>query len=347
MVSGQPMLWPQEGVGASPALAMLLASLAVISLLTMPTAVVGPTAHITLKDAVGNPCSLVIEGQVLRGPGDDARGRSDTRLLHLAARFAAEGFANALVEIKVAGRKVHVRADGDGDFAATVFHPSECTRHPGLHTVTARLLDRPDQSAEVARAFALVVDDRASVRLAVSDIDDTLLVSDVTRPPLVAMHTLLEAPVDRRPVVGAPQIMSALANRGVHVVYVSASPEILRRDLRRFLATHGFPPGPVLLRSSALTPLRGYKARQLEMLASVAPHGGFILFGDDGQQDPEIYDRFMNSHPQPARAWIHQVRKGRRLPGDGSRMKSFRTYLDVQDQIIKEMDGSRVSALHD
>jgi hypothetical protein len=52
--------------------------------------------------------------------------------------------------------------------------------------------------------------------------------------------------------------------------------------------------------SDADSPLdqKGFKLERLRLLAERLPDARFLLFGDSGQQDPEIYTTFQKEHPE-------------------------------------------------
>jgi len=68
---------------------------------------------------------------------------------------------------------------------------------------------------------------------------------------------------------------------------------------------HRFPPGPVLLlREWGVTwrhpwprRARSHKAKLLDRVSEAFPTHRFLLIGDSGQRDPELYRDFANHHP--------------------------------------------------
>jgi phosphatidate phosphatase APP1 len=103
--------------------------------------------------------------------------------------------------------------------------------------------------------------------------------------------------------------MAALLNRVVEgaphapVVYLSNGPWNLAGPLTHFLERHGFPPGAVLLTDWGISPRawfrsgRAHKQGSLERLAGELPGVRWVLVGDDGEHDPEIYREFASGHP--------------------------------------------------
>ena len=72
--------------------------------------------------------------------------------------------------------------------------------------------------------------------------------------------------------------------------------------MSRFLARNGFPDGPLLLTDWGPTNTgwvrsgREHKVSALRRLAEDLPNVRWLLVGDDGQHDPQIYDEFATTH---------------------------------------------------
>jgi phosphatidate phosphatase APP1 len=95
----------------------------------------------------------------------------------------------------------------------------------------------------------------------------------------------------------------------------------LTDNLRRFLQAHGFPRGVLQLKEvspkhhKALRSQEGYKRARLETIFKAYPGVKFTLFGDDGENDPEIYAALQKEYPaQVAEIWIRNVRADRLRP---------------------------------
>ncbi|RPI50948.1 MAG: DUF2183 domain-containing protein [Chloroflexi bacterium] len=83
---------------------------------------------------------------------------------------------------------------------------------------------------------------------------------------------------------------------GNPLFFVSNGPWNLYDVLLEFLHLQGIPPGPVLLRNWGVYPheflpteSRAYKLAQIRPILETYPDLPFILVGDSGEEDPEIY----------------------------------------------------------
>jgi hypothetical protein len=137
----------------------------------------------------------------------------------------------------------------------------------------------------------------------ISDIDDTIKISQVTDKTALLANTFL------KPFQAAPEMALAydrLAAAGAVIHYVSSSPWQLYPALKDFMAEAGFPQGSVHLRKfrvkdeslfNLLKSSRETKPPVIEALLAAYPKRGFILIGDSGEVDPEIYGAVARDHP--------------------------------------------------
>ena len=171
---------------------------------------------------------------------------------------------------------------------------------PGWHTITIRTDDTEDVTAPV-----FVIDPAAEFGL-ISDVDDTVMVTALPRPLLAAWNTFVLDEHARRPVPGMAVLYERLirANPGAPVVYLSTGAWNVAPTLSRFLDRNLYPAGPLLLTDWGPThdrwfrSGRDHKASSLERIAQELPGMRWLLIGDDGQHDEEIYGEFAESHPE-------------------------------------------------
>jgi hypothetical protein len=148
----------------------------------------------------------------------------------------------------------------------------------------------------------------------ISDIDDTIKVTEVTDRKKLLQNTFL---LPFRAVDGMADVYRRWSNGGAKFHFVSASPWQLYEPLAAFASQAGFPAATFHLRqvrfkdSSVLSlladPLEA-KLQVIEPLMATFPHRRFILVGDSGERDPEVYGRIAEKHPdQVLRIYIRDV----------------------------------------
>jgi len=201
----------------------------------------------------------------------------------------------APVVVDVNGGRHETRADRGGFIDCVVKGDFE----PGWVTVR---LSSPD--AEPVDAPVRVVD--PGVRFAIlSDIDDTVMVTALPRPLLAAWNTFVLDEHARMAVPGMNVLYERLATAypGSPVFYLSTGAWNVAPALTRFLARHLYPAGPLLLTDWGPTADRwfrsgrAHKRATLVRLAHEFPRIRWLLIGDDGQHDEEIYGEFAAAHP--------------------------------------------------
>lgn len=169
----------------------------------------------------------------------------------------------------------------------------------GLHELTYRVPGRSLVSGDV-----YTIASSANIGV-ISDVDDTILVTQATSKIKATYNMFLSNPAKRVSVPG----MSALY-RQIHDLdpqipffYLSASPWNVERTIRLFIRDHGYPPGPLLLRDLDPRPKTfipstvQHKYEFIHQLMSDFPKMRFILFGDDGQCDPATYAEVVRRYP--------------------------------------------------
>lgn len=147
--------------------------------------------------------------------------------------------------------------------------------------------------------------DPAATHGIVSDIDDTVLVTMVPRLHVAAWNFLVRTEGHRRPVAGMPELYRRLtdAHPDAPVFYLSTGAWNTAGALGRFLARVGLPRGSLLLTDLGPTGTAlfrsgpAHKTATLRRLAEELPHLRWILVGDDGQHDPQVYEAFAEEHP--------------------------------------------------
>jgi phosphatidate phosphatase APP1 len=134
------------------------------------------------------------------------------------------------------------------------------------------------------------------------DIDDTLKDSNVLNRKALLRNTFLN---EYKAVAGIESVLDHLREKADVFHYVSASPIQLYPALREFFTRENFPRGSFHLRETTdlrdfipdTRELRAHKRQAIERLFSAYPQRKFILVGDTGESDPEIYAEFKRKYP--------------------------------------------------
>lgn len=154
----------------------------------------------------------------------------------------------------------------------------------------------------------------------ISDIDDTVIVSEVNDKKKLLENTFLQNATQRKTFPGTAAFYKRLLSKNAEpnaapMFYLSASPRQLTNNITSFLNQNDFPPGPLitkLINSDERDPLldqQKYKLAKIEIILAALPWVNFTLVGDDGEFDPEIYRAIQEKFPQRVNAiYIRKVK---------------------------------------
>ncbi len=201
------------------------------------------------------------------------------------------------IEITVGGSTITAFSDDGGIVDAHI--DLDTPVEPG--TVEAHL-DLPGRDPVPA---VIHVASSAPVRGVICDIDDTAWVTGIAHPLRAAWRTLSGTSDSRKSVPGMAQLLQAAVAGYEYpgVAYVSNGPWNFVGPVIRFLAKHEFPPGAVLMTDWGVTPTRWFRDGQEHKRSSIAqlmedfPQVTWVLVGDDGEHDPDIYAAAVKAHP--------------------------------------------------
>jgi phosphatidate phosphatase APP1 len=143
----------------------------------------------------------------------------------------------------------------------------------------------------------------------ISDIDDTLLITNATSMQRMMRLTLLESAASRLAFDGVAEFYQALHMGRNPFFYVSSSPWNLYEFLTDFMRLNNIVPGPLMLRDFGIDETKfiaeshhQHKLEQIRSVIDLYPTLEFILCGDSGQDDPEIYATIAQEYPDQIRA---------------------------------------------
>jgi len=236
----------------------------------------------------------VLEDEGFRTATDrDSRWRN---LIHFWKRLESDEVPGARLRARLLGREVEGVTDREGYFKLEISPRGRLG--PGPWQDVGLALEDFDAQAT---ARVLVPSPRARFGL-ISDIDDTIVSSNVTRKVRMLLTVALTSARTRKPFPGVAAFYRAL-HAGVNpVFYVSKSPWNLYAPLLEYLEVQRFPPGPLLLRDFGWRPEKEHKRKAIEEILAAYPKLPFVLSGDSGEQDPEIYAALVRRFPKRIRA---------------------------------------------
>ncbi|CAN5301453.1 hypothetical protein BH11PSE11_BH11PSE11_11100 [soil metagenome] len=292
--------------------------------------------------AYGDTRQIVLEGRVIEDHQAAAQKSDDgwwSNLRGNARMMKNDDRKNVDVRLQVGDLVVNTRTDSEGYFRKPVEHATELA--PGWH----RILGFTDAAS--AEGELLIVPEENTVGI-ISDLDDTLLVSEVNSKMRLLSNTFLKNPLQRLAVDGAARLIRSIAARNPHaalapIIYLSASPRQLQDNILRFLRHNDFPAGVLLTKrvsnDSSSDPIMNqiaYKTKKIEDIFSRLPQVRFTLLGDDGEHDPEIYNQIRLRFPDRVeKVMIRRVNPDPARPAFADQLDLTKAILALTDETKK------------
>lgn len=252
----------------------------------------------------GTGRELYFMGRVYHQPGGRiSRGRAGD-LRALARTLRRRGMPGQVLHARFAGAEQRVETDADGYFHVHLQLPEPPPADRLWHRV-ALSLELPSGGRAEAEAQVFVPPRQAGF-VVISDIDDTVMDTGVANKAKMLWRLFASGAESRTAFPGVGALYRALHGSEQNpILYVSRGPWSIYPMLEAFFQLHRIPVGPVLfLREWGLTlhdprPRRSpdHKLKLVRRMLALYEDLPFVLIGDSGQHDPEIYARIVREHP--------------------------------------------------
>ncbi|MEQ8629442.1 phosphatase domain-containing protein [Ekhidna sp.] len=288
----------------------------------------------------GNKSQIVVSGHVLENRPDflaDVGDKKRKNFRNMIARYMSTSIPETEVGIHFQDQNHFATTDELGFFQANIdlIHPLKA----GWHQITYTIADC-NVSGEV-----LITDQKTDFGV-ISDIDDTVLISHATQLLRKLRLILTKNAKTRLPFPGVKDFYCALAgDESVNpIFYVSSSEWNLYDFLVDFFETRELPKGPFLLQrfKSGLKELiksgggtHMHKQEKIEALMKFYPDLSFVLIGDSGQRDPEIYASIVNKYPGRIKAIYIRSIKNKQIDNE---VKGIVEEAGVPIRMVKHTD---------
>ncbi|MBW3469000.1 App1 family protein [Arthrospiribacter ruber] len=261
----------------------------------------------------GNSQEIYLLGRVLRDRGIGISNLEDSRWRNfkkMYKRFMSWEIPNVKVKASFQGLEQEVITDEEGYFEINMKSNTPFEINQPWQEVELTLLDRIVKNQGEVKVVGKVFIPSGNVEYGViSDIDDTIVPTGATRLWEMLKTTFLGNAHTRLPFSGVAEFYKAM-EKGTDGIesnpffYVSSSPWNIYDFLTEFLDVHGIPKGPLMLRDIGLSREQfiagshsAHKLLQVEKIFEVEKQLQFILVGDSGQEDPEIYLQAIKDFP--------------------------------------------------
>jgi phosphatidate phosphatase APP1 len=278
----------------------------------------------------GTAREVFMMGRVFRQPTFGAglpEGTLRRQLADVARRFARFGLHDATIAARLGSAETTVRTDRDGYFHVLLHLPEHPEPGRLWHDIELVATWKDRQVNEIGHVYIPPPEARFVV---ISDIDDTVMLTGVANKARMMWRLFVQGAEARVAFPGVAALYRALhaglgGDEHNPMLFVSRGPWSIYEVLERFFRLHRIPVGPVLfLREWGLTlqrpmPRRAEDHKRDLILGMLRRYDAmpFILIGDSGQHDPEIYARIVEEHPGRVLAvYIRNVSPGDAREGE-------------------------------
>lgn len=273
--------------------------------------------------------SSVLKNQYDLAPNDKTQANF-TRRVNL---MIADNERDKQIVIALGGREyVLPRSKANGHFETTLEIPEDVVdKFAAGNILKYSAVTRASEKRVFSGEILLVGTAGLSI---VSDIDDTVKISQVRDRKRLIEKTFL---LDFSAVPGMAELYTGWSRRDVSLHFVSSSPWQLYTPLDEFLAENEFPTSTfslkaVRFRDETLFNLfkegTETKPAAIERILNTFSGRKFVLVGDSGEKDPEVYASLLRKYPdQIVKVYIRNVTQ----PADNKQR-----FSSVFDEIDKD-----------
>lgn len=275
----------------------------------------------------GNATRALVMGRALRDPGLTEAAATDSwarNLVNSYKRIETDELPGARIRATFGALSQELVADEEGFFRVTLSLSVPPAADAGFwHNVRLDLLDPVVEGGQPAASAQTLFPPHDAEFGIISDLDDTVIQTGATNVVRMVRATLLGNARTRIPFAGVAAFYAALQRGSTGtgfnpVFYVSSSPWNLYDVIEQFLTLQNIPSGPTLLRDWGMSLDRipfghaEHKISSIRTIMEMYPDMRFILIGDSGQEDPEIYREVAREYPARVLcAYIRDVTPGR------------------------------------
>jgi phosphatidate phosphatase APP1 len=232
------------------------------------------------------------------GIGHDLTDEEKRMFKERSAGFRVDNERGKQIVVQIGEQQfVSARSEPSGQFAVEV----ELDHDGGEDTVEFAVMLEAEDQRQFGGSLQLLAAEGVSV---ISDIDDTIKDSNVLDSSELMANTFLRP---FKVIEGMAQLYAGWGEQGVTIHYVTATPIQLYEPLWEFVTDSGFPGveirlRPLRLRDSSFFDFFGesqdYKKTEIREILGKFPQRQFVLVGDSGEHDPEVYATIAREYPE-------------------------------------------------
>jgi len=154
----------------------------------------------------------------------------------------------------------------------------------------------------------------------ISDFDDTIIISNVTNKLSLLNQLLLKNYKQREVIKGMKRRFEEILRNSPDkpLFIITGSVKQFNKVIRLFLDYHKFPKRTIITKkihgknSNSIFEQKDYKSENIEKLLRLYPNIEWVLFGDSGEEDRQIYLNIAKKYPSHIKEiYIREIKKER------------------------------------
>lgn len=276
-----------------------------LRLLARPVRTAGGRRGVALQPyrGYGSPERIFVIGRAFwqRTEGTDGESELGAIIRRVRRRPVREGRLRA----RFYGGEQEVETDADGYFRIEMAPGGTVPDDRLWHRLEIEMLS-PERIATTADVF---IPPRRARFVVVSDIDDTVMYTGVANKAAMLYRLFVQDAESRTVFPGVSALYRGLyAGQGGDecnpMLYVSRAPWGIYDILETFFQRHRIPEGPILFlrewgvswRSPVPRRAEDHKRQLIDSMMELYSDKPFVLIGDSGQHDPEVYRDIAEQH---------------------------------------------------
>jgi len=256
---------------------------------------------ILIYHCYGNARTLHVEGRVLNEREFKETKRNDNILRNIwrhLGHLLNDERKNTAITLTVNKQSFHTTTDSEGYFLFNLKFIKDTLQQN--HDIYLQL----DKQKNISTHYKAFVPSQKPQIGIISDFDDTVIISDVTHKLKLLNQLLLKNYKQRKVVNEISNTYKSILNNTPDraLFFITGSPNQVHTLIENFLKYHHFPRHALItkkihgLQSYSLLKQKYYKSEEIEELIKLYPNIQWVLFGDSGEHDKEIYLEIAKKH---------------------------------------------------
>jgi len=276
-------------------------------------------SNIVVYNAYGNTHHIIIQGRMEKEKSYKKVKKNDswfTNIFRRLRELKKDEIKSKNIIATINQKSFITKGDSEGYFKFDI--KTKKGLKSGYQNIELQIQNNPD----IKKVKATIIGSKPLIGI-ISDFDDTLIISNVTNKIKLGINTMFKNYKQRKMVLGMAEkfekILSQNPKGAPSTLFIlSGSPQQLFKPINSFLNYHNFPKRVLILKKAhgdnkdPLTDQFAYKTQKIEQLIKLYPNIKWIMFGDSGEKDLQVYRFIKSKYPNRVKEYyIRDIQSGK------------------------------------